>query len=264
MSITPAKKILGQHWLTDQQILQDIVQAASIKSDDTVLEIGPGTGTLTNYLQTAQARVIALEYDQSLLPALQDKFKNTNINIEAGDIRRYNLALLPAGYKIVANIPYYLSNYLLRLLADTANKPALAVLLVQQEVAQRVTARPGQMSSISVFVQRQYEVSQGIIVPPNAFEPPPQVTSQVLILKRRKEPLFRQVDGQQFSQLVKAGFSSRRKTLLNALSGGLHLSKDSAKGLLALSGISPQKRAQNLSLDDWHLLYQKWHKHLTC
>jgi 16S rRNA (adenine1518-N6/adenine1519-N6)-dimethyltransferase len=259
-----AKKSLGQHWLHDKPALQAIARAANVELGDTVLEIGPGTGTLTHELLGLGANVIALEYDSALADALPARLQGValqtgqTLQVKEGDIRRYDLGALPMGYKVVANIPYYLTAYLLRLLTDTHHKPRVASLLVQKEVAERVAAKPGQMSLISVMVQFYYEVSLGIEVPAHLFEPPPKVDSQVLILRERPEPLFPTTQTDPFFRIVKAGFSTKRKTLLNTLSGGLQLSRQNAANLLGEAGISPQARAQELSLDDWHKLYKAY------
>ncbi len=249
-----AKKQFGQHWLKDKSVLQSIVDAADLKPTDTVLEIGPGTGNLTQLILSCGAKLLALEFDKTLIPDLENRFGH-EASIEHGDIRQFNLTRLPAGYKIVSNIPYYLTANLLRLLTETVNKPAIAVLLIQKEVAQRVAASPGQMSVISVAVGLYYQVSLGQLVPAKLFEPSPKVDSQVLIIKARKKPLFVNIDERRYLSIAKAGFSNKRKTLLNALSGGLRLSKEPVSQWLQIANISPQSRAQELSMNDWHKLY---------
>lgn len=253
---TPAKKSLGQHWLHDQATLQSIAQAASISDGDTVLEIGPGTGELSEVLLAVGAKLLALEIDDDLLVGLRDRFEgDANFTLDSGDIRSFDLNKLPIGYKIVANIPYYLTSHLVRIISESANPPQTAVLLIQKEVAQRLAANPGDLSILGITAQYYWEVSLGIDVPSNLFTPPPKVDSKVVILQRRTKPLFTNVDHKQFFQLVKAGFSAKRKTLLNALSGGLRLAKEDTKMLLEQAGINPAARAQSLSLQDWHELY---------
>lgn len=251
------KKSLGQHWLHDQGTLQAIVEAGKIKPNDFVLEIGPGLGTLTAELLKTGAKVHALEYDQSLIPELQAKFGDSpDFKLEQGDILKFDYGKLPADYKIVANIPYYLTAHLFRVLSEPATpKPIQAVLLVQKEVAERTCSAPGQMSIVSVAMQLVYETSVGPVVPPHLFTPPPKVDSQVLILTRRPNALFPDFDHKIFMRTVKAGFSGKRKTLRNSLAAGLHLDKRTAEQLLRRAGIDPSQRAQSLSLDDWHRLY---------
>lgn len=252
-----AKKSLGQHWLNDDAALVAMVEAASVKAGDDVLEIGPGLGSLTQKLLEAGANVTALEYDASLLPALQLRFEaQKNLKVEQGDILKYDFKNQPPNFKIVANIPYYLTSHLLRILSEPGTtKPAVTSLLIQKEVAQRVCAKPGDMGILSVAVQLTYECMLGRVVPSDLFTPPPKVDSQILILKRRAQPLFGEIDNQQFMRLVKAGFSGKRKTLRNSLSAGLQLDKLAIEKLLATAKINPGQRAQSLSLEDWHNLY---------
>jgi 16S rRNA (adenine1518-N6/adenine1519-N6)-dimethyltransferase len=172
------------------------------------------------------------------------------------DILKFDLTLLEPGYKVVANIPYYLTSNLIRVLCESSNPFSQAAILIQKEVAERVAAGPGQMSILSVSAQFYCEVSLGPVVPAELFTPPPKVDSQVLVLKYREQPLFDTVDPKQFFRVVKAGFSQKRKTLENALSGGLAISKEQARDLLAAAGIPAGQRAQALSLDDWYALYE--------
>ncbi len=253
--MTETKKSLGQHWLHDDSILQAIVDAAEIEQGGYVLEIGPGLGTLTEKLVKSGADILALEFDQDLLAGLRLKFINTlQVKIEQGDIRTFDYTTLPKNYKIVANIPYYLTSHLIRSISETTNPPDLAVLLIQKEVAERLCAGPGQMGILSITAQFYFDCQLDIEVPAKFFTPPPKVDSQVVILRRRAEKLF-DVDEKDFFRLVKAGFSEKRKTLRNSLSVGLAIEKSDAEELLAKAGLSPTKRAQELSLDDWYNLY---------
>ncbi len=245
------KKSLGQHWLKDEAALRQIVAAAELDGQDTVLEVGPGLGSLTKHLVAAAGQVVAVELDKTLARRLVPA---PNLRVVPGDIRRFDLTSLPAGYKLVANIPYYLTNHLLRLLIESTNSPAKMVLLVQREVAERLAARPGQMSVLAVSVQLDYEVKLGQVVPAKLFEPPPKVDSQIVILDRRPGPLFADLDRTLFFRLVKAGFSARRKKLRSALAGGLHLEKSLIDDLLKRADLDGNRRAQELSLADWHQL----------
>lgn len=248
-----AKKSLGQHWLHDAASLEEM--ASSIQSGDTVLEIGPGTGTLTEVLLSKGARVIAVEKDENLIAQLSSKFKLLKLELHNQSILEFDLTQLPAGYKVVANIPYYLTSNLIRVLSESSNPPQEAVLLVQKEVAERIAAHAGDMSLLSVSTQYYWEVELGRVVQAKLFTPAPKVDSQILILRRRKTPLFPHVDERVFFRIVKAGFGERRKTLSNSLSGGLRLSKEQAKALLQTAHINPGLRAQALTLDDWYTLY---------
>ncbi len=249
------RKSLGQHWLNDAAALDGIADAAQLTPTDVVLEIGPGPGALTRRLVKVAKQVVAVELDSYQAAALPAAVPDKNLQVVQQDILQFDLNSLPAGYKVVANIPYYLTSNLIRVLAESANPPALAVLLIQKEVAERLAAKPGATSLLSISAQFYFEVAVDQIVKAEAFTPPPKVDSQVVVLRHRATPLF-DVDTKLFFQIVKAGFSMRRKTLLNSLSGGLQLSKDDTAALLTRAGIAPTLRAQALSLDDWYRLYR--------
>lgn len=251
-----ANKTLGQHWLTDLPTLEHICDFASVNDGDTVLEVGPGPGTLTEYLAKRAGKVVAVEYDDKLALFLAAKYANTNVLVLSEDILQFDLRTLPKGYKVVANIPYYLTSNLLRVLCESSNPPASMTLLVQKEVAERVAAEPGAMSLLSVSVQFYCEVHLGDVVPAHLFTPPPKVDSQVLRLTYRNKPLFTGVDTKQFFRVVKAGFSERRKMLRSSLSGGLQIDKPKAETYLRAANIDPNKRAQELSLQQWYDLYK--------
>jgi 16S rRNA (adenine1518-N6/adenine1519-N6)-dimethyltransferase len=157
----------------------------------------------------------------------------------------------------VANIPYYLTSNLLRVLAESANPPSIIALLVQKEVAERVAAEPGDMSLLSVSVQLNYTAELGQVVRAELFTPPPKVDSQIIKLVRRPAPLFEGLEYKQFFRVVKAGFSQRRKKLRSSLSAGLRISKPAVTELLEAAGVDPNARPQELSLEQWHAIYQQ-------
>jgi len=252
----PTKKSLGQHWLQDQTSLVAMCQATAVSKEDTVLEIGPGPGALTAQLVQRAKQVIAVEFDEALARDLPKRVPATNLTVVHQDIMRFDLGQLPPNYKIAANIPYYLTSNLLRLLCETPNHFSQAALLIQKEVAERVCAQPGDTSLLSVSVQFYCQTSLGVVVPAKLFTPPPKVDSQILKLTYRNKPLFPGVDPKHFFRIVKAGFSQRRKTLLNSLSAGLHLSREETIALLQAASIPPATRAQSLSLEQWAALYQ--------
>lgn len=252
------KKALGQHWLHDEDSLVAMCEAARLDETDTILEIGPGSGALTKFLTEGAERVVAVEFDSGLARELPGRVPTANLEVVHEDILRFDFTKLPAGYKVVANIPYYLTSNLIRVLSETSNPPERAVLLVQEEVAERVAAKPGDMSILSVTAQYYWDVSLDREVPAELFTPPPKVDSRILVMERLHEPLFPGVDTKTFFRLVKAGFSQRRKTLLNALSGGLRLSKEQIDTICGEAGIDPGRRAQTLSLEEWHMLYRAY------
>jgi len=255
MDVPATKKSLGQHWLNDEDSLLAICDAAKVTQDDVVLEIGPGPGTLTEKLVTRARQVVAVEFDEALAEQLPTRVRADNLQVTTQDILKFDFTSLPHPYKVVANIPYYLTSNLLRVMCESSNPFERAALLIQKEVAERVVAKPGAMSLLSVSVQFYCEASLGPLVPAELFTPPPKVDSQVLVLAYRSQPLFKNVDTKRFFRVVKAGFSQRRKTLHNSLSGGLQISRDAAAALLQAADIPPTTRAQELSLEQWHALY---------
>jgi 16S rRNA (adenine1518-N6/adenine1519-N6)-dimethyltransferase len=245
------KKSLGQHWLKDRDVLSRIADEAAITQDDTVLEIGPGLGTLTSELLRRAKKVVAVELDEALAQKLPGQFPGTSLEVVNQDILTFDLRTLPEHYVVVANVPYYITSKIVRLLTTATNKPRTIVLLVQKEVAERMAAEPGDMSILAVSSQMYASVRLGDIVPAELFTPPPKVDSQVVILEMRDTPLVPIADDKAFFRVVKAGFSAKRKKLRSSISSGLHVSKQEAELFLREAGIDPDDRAEALSLDDW-------------
>lgn len=247
-------KSLGQHWLRDRDVLAHIADCAELTVEDTVLEIGPGLGTLTSELLRRSKKVVAVEFDEELARKLPAQFPGKDLTVIQNDILSFDLSQLPAAYKVVANVPYYITSKIVQLLMTTDNKPDTAVLLVQKEVAERLAARPGDMSILAVSAQLFAEVSLGEVVGAELFTPPPKVDSQVVILKTRMTPFLTDGAEKDFFRVVKAGFSAKRKMLRSSLSGGLNVSKSQAEEYLLAAGIQPNDRAESLSLDQWQTL----------
>lgn len=244
-------KSLGQHWLKDREILSSIADFADINKSDIVLEIGPGLGTLTSILLRRCKKVIAVEFDHSLASKLPAQFPGTNLEVIESDILKFDLTKLPKNYKVVANIPYYITSKIVQLLMESTNRPDTTVLLTQKEVAERLVASPGDMSILAISAQIYAEVYLGDTVPAEYFTPPPKVDSQIVILKSRKKPLVNESELAMFFKVVKAGFSSKRKMLRSSLAGGLRISKIEVELLLQSVDIESNKRAEMLSIDDW-------------
>ncbi|MBW3569267.1 16S rRNA (adenine(1518)-N(6)/adenine(1519)-N(6))-dimethyltransferase RsmA [Candidatus Parcubacteria bacterium] len=253
------KKSLGQHWLHDSNILDEIVKTAKLSPTDHVLEVGPGTGSLTQKLLATGVILIAIEKDNQLAASLISRISRIsrvqpwkqNLTVVNQDILEFDLNNLPPKYKVVANIPYYLTSNLIRQFSESKNPPASITLLVQKEVAQRLCAQPGQMSLLSVSAQAYYQVSLGLVVRAAKFTPPPKVDSQIVYMTRRLAPAFGEVNPRSFFRVVKSGFSARRKTLLNSLSGGLGMPKDRTMEILQTCQINPAARPQDLTLYQW-------------
>lgn len=256
------RKSLGQNLLTDPVYLRKIAAAANLSSDDLVLEIGPGTGNLTAHLLPGTGRVVAVELDRRMIEILEKRFQDAeNLTLIQGDILEVNLpqllqpwlARFPT-FKVVANLPYYLTSAAIRLLLECPVSPALAVLTVQLEVAQRICAEPGKMSLLAVAVQWYAQPRVVARVPAGAFSPVPKVDSAVLRLEPRSEPVAPIPTEQQFFQVVKAGFSQKRKQLKNALSAGLRMPPPQVEVAMRAAGVDPKRRAETLELEEWAAL----------
>ncbi len=248
------RKSLGQHWLKDRLVLNHIADCAQLHASDTVLEIGPGLGTLTSVLLARANRVVAVEFDGQLAQKLPGQFPGTHLQVIHQDILQFDSAMLPPGYKIVANVPYYITSKIIQKFLTTEHQPQIMVLLIQKEVAQRVVAGPGNMSILAISAQVYATVSLGQVVPAALFTPPPQVDSQVVVLQTRPRPLVAQRDEKLFFRLVKAGFSAKRKKLRSSLAGGLGITKLAVERLLQQAQIDPDLRAEDLSLEQWQAL----------
>lgn len=257
-----AKKELGQNFLFDPQVLDAIADCGKLNQSDTVLEIGPGLGTLTSRLCQRAGRVVAVEFDKTLADQLRDNVTKLspdgdapqNLFLYNQDFLQFDLSQLPHGYKVVANIPYNITSKIIQKLWTDGNQPDLAVLLVQREVAERLAAQPGKLSVLAISAQVFADVSLGLVVPADMFTPAPKVDSQVVIMRRRSDQLVDDEHLKQFFYVVKAGFSEKRKKLRSSLAVGLRTNKSEAERLLAEAGVDPNKRAQELSMDDWRRL----------
>ncbi|QHN43082.1 ribosomal RNA small subunit methyltransferase A [Candidatus Mycosynbacter amalyticus] len=254
----PTKKSLGQHWLHDRFVLDHIADEANVNMQDTVLEVGPGLGTLTSILLGRAEQVIAVEFDPDLARKLPGQFPGKNLEVVHSDILAYDTRDLPAGYKVVANVPYYITSKIIQKFMTEDNQPSVVTLLIQKEVAERVAARPGDMSILAVSAQLYADVSLGDVVPAELFTPPPKVDSQVVTLRTKQLTLPDGVDEKLLFRVVKAGFSAKRKKLRSSLSGGLGMAKDNVDTLLAGVDISPDERAESLSVEDWKRLAEAY------
>ncbi|MEN4011660.1 MAG: 16S rRNA (adenine(1518)-N(6)/adenine(1519)-N(6))-dimethyltransferase RsmA [Chloroflexota bacterium] len=252
------RKGLGQNFLVDQQALRKLVEAAEIPPGATVLEVGPGVGSLTIWLARAARQVVAVELDASLIPLLRETLAGLdNVTLVEGDI----LAVQPGDwidavgdYLVVANIPYYITSAIIRHLLENPPRPARMVLTMQREVAERICAAPGKMSLLALSVQVYGKPRAVLRIPAGAFYPPPQVDSVSLRVDLYPQPLVPLDRLDLFFRLAKAGFSQKRKTLRNSLAAGLGIPAQEAGALLQTAGIDPQRRAETLSLEEWQRL----------
>ena len=245
------KKELGQNWLRDRGMLEAIVDETDLSAGDTVLEIGPGLGTLTSELLRRAGKVVAVELDSERAVKLPAQFPGKNLTVINEDILSYDLERLPTGYKVVANVPYYITSKIIEKLMTASNRPSVIVILVQKEVAERIVARPGGMSILAISAQIFAKTRLGIEIPRQFFTPVPKVDSQVVVLEMRDKPLVLEKDQKAFFRVVKAGFANKRKKLRSSMSAGLAISKSDAEKLLRQAGVDPDLRAEDLSIDDW-------------
>jgi 16S rRNA (adenine1518-N6/adenine1519-N6)-dimethyltransferase len=247
-------KGLGQNFLVDEPALANVTSAADLTAGETVLEIGAGLGSLTRHLAEAAQRVVAVELDEALWPALRFVLSPyANVEIIPGDILRLPLSSfgLPPAYKVVANIPYYITSAVIRHLLEAERRPALIVLTIQREVAERLCAQPGDLSLLAVSAQF-YSVPRVVgRIPAGAFYPRPAVDSAVVRLEVRPKWAVDVKDREVFFRVVKAGFSQKRKQLRNALGAGLHLSGEQVDAWLARTGVDAKRRAETLTLEEW-------------
>jgi 16S rRNA (adenine1518-N6/adenine1519-N6)-dimethyltransferase len=261
--LTPNKR-LGQNFLTDPSALARIVAAADLSPADLVIEVGAGLGTLTRPLAQAAGRVIAVELDDRLVAVLRERLAGfPNVHIVAGDILR--LPILPPaaagtergmpppdlGYKVVANLPYYITSAVLRHFLERPPRPSLMVVTLQREVAERIVARPGDMSLLAVSVQFYGQPRIVARIPAGAFYPPPEVESAVLRIDVAGRPTVAVHDEPAFFRAVRAGFGQKRKTLRNSLRAGLGWDAARVERGLTAAGVDPDRRAETLSLDEW-------------
>ena len=252
------RKSLSQNFLTDAAALDTIVEAAELRPGDRVVEIGPGLGVLTRRLLAAGAPVLAVELDPRLAEYLRrelwgiDRFEL----VEADALDLHPREMFPGEpFKLVANIPYHITSPLLHAFLEGERPPELTVLLVQLEVAERVAAPPGQMSYLSVFVQNICEAEVVARVPAAAFEPEPAVDSAVLRLRRRSHPIVAVGDDREpFHRVVQAGFRQRRKQVHNGLGRELGLDRETVTAALDGCGVTPDRRPQTLSVEEWACL----------
>ncbi len=250
-------KSKGQHFLLDETVVEDMLDAAHVTTADTVIEIGPGPGVLTSALAQRAGQVLAYELDGQLADLIESQ-RVENVEVIRGDVMEQPLprrgTALP--YKVVANIPYSISGALIRKLLTSLPAPQSVTLLVQREVAERMCAKPGQMSILTVATQLHGQARIVRLVPADAFYPAPKVDSAVVHVdvSDREGSLTLDVDEKAFMRLVKIGFSQKRKQLKNTLAAGLHISPTEALVLLKKAGLADTVRAQELSLEQWQSL----------
>ena len=266
-----ARKGLGQHFLIDEEVLKLISSAAELTPTDIVMEIGPGLGVLTRELARQAGWVITIELDSKLAAILKQTLAAfNNVTIINEDIlqidpevllkeqrQRFSPAISsPFSYKVVANLPYYITSLVLRHFLEASLKPQIMVVMVQKEVAEAIVAEPGQMSVLSVSVQFYGQPKIISYVPARCFYPAPEVDSAILRVTLYSKPVVDVTDETSFFRLVRAGFTTPRKQICNSLAQGLGLPKAEVLSLLEKANIALQRRAETLTLAEWA---QLWH-----
>lgn len=244
-----AKKTLGQNWLINPHIIDKIIAAAEITKSDTILEIGPGTGNLTKKLAEQTGKVIGIEKDHRLIEPLREAYKDyANVEIIEEDVLKLPTTTFqfPKDYKVVANIPYYITSHLLRTIFEEWPAPKLIVLTIQKEVAQRIIAKPPHMNLLALSMQYYSEPEVIVYISKNNFRPIPKVDSAII----KFVPKTSGRDSQLFN-LLKIGFSEKRKQLASTLAKGLKLKKENIAEILTKIGSRPDIRPENLTLDQW-------------
>ncbi len=260
------RKGLGQNFLTDPFHLAKIIEVAGLTTEDTVLEIGPGPGSLTRLLAEAARRVIAVELDSQMVNLLKNEFSHLqNLTVIEADILQTNIETLVANvpgvaespsFKVVANLPYYITSAVMRHLLETTPRPERMVVTVQKEVAQRIVAEPGKMSVLAVSVQFYGQPKLVHRIPAGVFYPPPKVDSAVVRIDTFAQPPLGVSDEKHFFRVVKAGFSQKRKQLKNSLAGGLRRPVPEIVMALKQANIDPTRRAETVSLTEWGRLVE--------
>jgi len=252
-------KSFGQNFLIDRSVLRTIVNAAEIDPDDEILEVGAGTGVLTQELARHARHVIAVEVERDMLVLLKETTGNyLNVELVAGNLLCFDPAQMfgQAAYKLVANLPYYISAPTFRHFLESSNPPRLLIVMVQLEVAQRIIAGPGDLSLLGVSVQFYGQPRIMARVPSQAFYPAPKVDSAVLRVDVHPQAPLSPEERHRFFRVVQAGFSERRKQLHNSLTHSLHHKNEHVRSWLAMAGIDASRRAETLSIEEWLRL---WH-----
>lgn len=255
------RKSLGQHFLVDRRALRRIADACELSTDTDVIEIGPGLGGLTAELSARARRVIAIELDGALAAYLKRRFAQTNVtiaNLDALDANPAELLGHRRPYVLAGNLPYAVAQPILRHFLESDIKPKHIVAMVQAEVAESIVARPGDLSLLGVSVQLYGEPRLLFRVGPSSFYPPPKVRSAVVRIDVAAAPRAEARDTEAFFRVARAGFSTRRKQLRNALANGLGVEASVAAAMLSRAGIDPSLRAQALTLEQWAALAEAW------
>lgn len=259
------KKSLGQNFISDPHILEKIVTSSGVTANDVVIEVGPGTGALTEPLSQVARRVVAVELDQRLQPILEARFADKpNVSVVYEDFLTLDLETLTQGepYIVVANVPYYITSAIIRHLLESRHQPRSLTLTVQLEVAERIVSKPGDMSLLAVSAQFYAKPQYVMRLKAGVFWPRPDVDSAVIRLDLYDQPPYDVPSPELFFRVAKAGFSQKRKQLKNSLADGLHISHEDATTLIEAAQIDPRRRPETLTLAEWAALTRQFAQRL--
>ncbi len=251
----------GQNFLLNEIVLQDMVDSVPFKKGDALLEVGPGLGSLTEFLLRTENPVLSIEKDPKFLPVLKSLRKqHKNFRYEISDILHFNFQEVMAdfpNYHVVANIPYYITGKIIQLFVRAEHKPKSITLLIQKEVAENLTAKPGQMNLLAISVQLfgEAKIIQKVLA--RDFYPSPKVDSSIIQIILHERPKYKLTDEKKFFALLRACFTGKRKQLHNTLANFLHIDKKTAEIFLTNLKINPQARPQELSIGEWIELFNK-------
>lgn len=247
-------KGLGQNFLIDEMALDEIVTQSGVTPESSVLEIGPGLGSLTRHLANRAARVLAVELDRKMIPVLDEVLRPwKNVTVVQSDILAYDPsdAFGDGAYRVVANIPYYITSAVIRHLLNLRSRPESISVTIQKEVAERICADPGDYSLLALSVRIYGEPRYVMTIGKEAFYPAPKIDSAVVRIDLFEKPLIADADTDRFFALLKAGFAQKRKTLRNSLSSNIGIGKADVETALNAAGINPTRRAETLEIDEW-------------
>jgi 16S rRNA (adenine1518-N6/adenine1519-N6)-dimethyltransferase len=253
--IRPSKRF-GQNFLINENASEEIIKTAELKPNDLILEIGPGTGVLTEKIVKLANKVVIIEKDRNMISILKERFKDIkNIEIIEADILKYQIEL--KNYKVIGNLPFYLTAPIIRKLLEIENQPSLMALIIQKEVGQRICVNPPKMNLLATSVQIYSHPEIISYIPKTSFWPTPKVDAAVIKIIP-KENKINKPDSNLFFKIIKAGFSQPRKQLINNLSAGLKIDKNKTGEWLKKNNLSPKQRAETLNIKEWLILTEEY------
>ena len=255
------KKKFGQHFLTDEIIINKIISSANINFDDILIEIGPGNGSLTNKLYSLVKKLILVEYDEKYFNIIKNHYLDTSVEIYHDDARNFNYSKVikeKQPYSIIGNLPYYASNPIIRNILRLKHKPNNITFMIQKEVADQICANEGNFSFLSAYINLFARAKKLFDVSPQSFNPPPKVVSSVIEILPVEKKILPNDEIDKFIEFLTFGFKSPRKQIHNSLSDGLFLQLNYSKQIIDKAGIETTRRPSTLTMSEWKKLYEIW------